>query len=181
MQLNLGSGTNPQEGFINVDMYEALNPDVVFDLETFPWPWEDNSVDHLMAEAFLEHVGQTNDQFLKILGEMYRICKPNATMNISVPHPWHYEFLGDPTHCRAVTAEQFAQFDKDTYERNPLREGLGIEFKVTNLYYVPGSELTRNMTQEEIHKVVWTQLNAVREIRMEIMVIKQEAEIKNAA
>ena len=38
LKLNLGSGRNPQTGYLNVDKYGEA--DLKCDLESFPWPWE---------------------------------------------------------------------------------------------------------------------------------------------
>lgn len=42
LRLNLGCGAKRLEGYINVDKFG--DPDFRFDLETFPYPWQDNSM-----------------------------------------------------------------------------------------------------------------------------------------
>ena len=59
MKLNMGCGHNKREGYVNVDMSPVCNPDVVWDLETLPWPWQDNSVDGVLFNHSLEHLGQS--------------------------------------------------------------------------------------------------------------------------
>jgi len=51
----------------------------------------------------MEHVGQTPDMFNSIIRKLYRICKNQAIMDITVPHPRHDDFLADPTHVRPIT------------------------------------------------------------------------------
>ena len=41
LYLNLGCGSQLMEGYVNVDKFG--DPEVRLDLETFTWPWEDNS------------------------------------------------------------------------------------------------------------------------------------------
>ena len=41
MKLNLGSGSKILKGYVNVDKFQYYNPDVVHDLEKFPYPFED--------------------------------------------------------------------------------------------------------------------------------------------
>ncbi len=53
LRLNLGCGAKHLDGYINVDKYG--DPDLRFDLETFPYPWDDNSV----ATIELHHVFNT--------------------------------------------------------------------------------------------------------------------------
>ena len=55
LRLNLGCGAKHLEGYINVDKFG--NPDVRLDLETFPWPWEDNSAIAIELRHVLEHLG----------------------------------------------------------------------------------------------------------------------------
>ncbi|HEV7393411.1 MAG TPA: methyltransferase domain-containing protein, partial [Burkholderiales bacterium] len=96
MKLNLGCGYNKLEGYINVDSQPACAPDKVVDLEHFPWPFPDNSVDKIMMTHVLEHLGADKQTFFGIIKELYRVCKPAATVHIIVPHPRHDTFIGDP-------------------------------------------------------------------------------------
>ena len=82
------------------------------DLEKFPWPWEDNSVSEILMFHVLEHLGQKTKTYLKIIKELYRICKPNAFVKIRVPHPRHDTFLNDPTHVRPITVGGLEMFSK---------------------------------------------------------------------
>lgn len=112
MKLNLGSGFKKYEGFISVDSAPECMPDVVWDMEQTPWPWEDSSVDEIMLEHVLEHVGQTTERYLAIWKEMWRVCKNGALLDITVPH-WHHEnFYHDPTHVRPITPVSIAMFDQ---------------------------------------------------------------------
>src|SRR5438128_1961143 len=94
LRLNLGSGQNPKPGYINVD--KSGSPDLKWDLEQFPWPWEDSSVDEIQLIRVLEHLGESTATFFKIIQELYRVCKNGAIIDIAVPHPRHDDFLGDP-------------------------------------------------------------------------------------
>jgi len=135
MRLNLGCGHNRIEGAVNVDKFGA--PDVLHDLETFPWPWPDNSVEHIELRHVLEHLGSTPAIYLKIFQEMYRICQPGANILIQVPHPRHDLFLDDPTHVRVVTLGSLYLFNQRLndewrrlhYPNSPLGQYLGIDFE----------------------------------------------------
>jgi len=110
LKLNLGSGKNPIPGYINVDKFGV--PDVLHDLEKFPWPWETSSVGEVVLRHVLEHLGETTAIYFGIIKELYRVCAPGARISIAVPHPRHNYFLNDPTHVRIVTPEGMQLFSK---------------------------------------------------------------------
>src|SRR5262245_33643898 len=101
LKLNLGCGMRHKPGFINVDMYGE--PDLRHDLETFPWPWPDNSAAEIHLVHVLEHLGHSPRVYRDIWKELYRVCAPGAKLHIVVPHFRHETFFADPTHVRAVT------------------------------------------------------------------------------
>ena len=177
MKLNLGCGEVKHDGYINVDKYDVFEPDVIQDLEKFPWAFEDNSVDEIIMHHVLEHLGQTTEEYMNILAELHRICKPDAPIEIFVPHPHHFTFIGDPTHVRAITPEQFSLFDRDVYPESPLRESSGLEFKVINLFYKPSHDYKLKLdageiTYQEVLDLGKHQLNIFDETRMIIKLIK---------
>ena len=110
MKLNLGSGSNPKPDYCNVDKYG--DPDVRHDLEQFPWPWDDSTIDEIRLNHILEHIGETTKIYLGIIQEIYRVCKPDAKIEIIVPHPRHDDFLNDPTHVRVITPDSLTLFSK---------------------------------------------------------------------
>lgn len=110
LRLNLGCGAKRLPGYINVDRFGT--PDVRFDLETFPYPWEDSSVAEIELHHVLEHLGQQTDVYLKIIQELYRICQPDAKVHITVPHHRSDRFFHDPTHVRPITPVGLSMFSK---------------------------------------------------------------------
>jgi hypothetical protein len=112
MKLNLGCGFNKYEGYVNVDSAPACAPDIVWDLEETPWPWEDDSVEEILMEHVLEHLGETSRDYLRIWQEMYRVGKNGCAIKIVVPHWNHDNFHNDPTHKRPVTPEGIELFDQ---------------------------------------------------------------------
>jgi predicted SAM-dependent methyltransferase len=55
LRLNLGCGMRRLDGFVNVDKFGE--PELRHDLETFPWPWPDDSVVEVLLNHVLEHLG----------------------------------------------------------------------------------------------------------------------------
>jgi predicted SAM-dependent methyltransferase len=103
MKLNLGCGDSKFAGYCNVDKYGE--PDLRWDLERFPWPWADDSVEEVAMSHSLEHIGQSAETFIGVIKELYRVCRDQAKIVLRVPHPRHDNFLNDPTHLRAITPE----------------------------------------------------------------------------
>ena len=80
MKLNLACGKKIKEGFINVDI--AAPADMIVDLNKYPYPFEDNSVDYILAEHIIEHLQSPN----KFLEEIHRILKDDGVARIETPH-----------------------------------------------------------------------------------------------
>lgn len=141
LRLNLGSGQRPLEGYLNVDKYGE--PDLRWDLETFPWPWDDNTVSEVKLIHVLEHLGQQTQTYLQIIQELYRICLPDAKIQIIVPHHRHDNFVHDPTHVRAITPSGLQMFSRKLNQdwqtqgcaNTPLGLYLNVDFELvkTNL------------------------------------------------
>ncbi|MDW8416384.1 MAG: methyltransferase domain-containing protein [Bacteroidia bacterium] len=81
-RLNLGSGEFPKPGYINVDYYSITPPDVVHNLDEYPYPFADNEFDLVEADHCLEHL---KDPF-EAMREIHRITKPGGIVKIRVPH-----------------------------------------------------------------------------------------------
>src|SRR5438045_2860727 len=81
-KLNLGSGEFKKAGFVNVDYYSLSAPDVSHNLNQFPYPFEDGYFELVEADHVLEHLA---DPF-QVIGELFRICGPEAIIHIRVPH-----------------------------------------------------------------------------------------------
>lgn len=136
MRLNLGCGRNKLPGWLNVDHSASCEPDAVVDLEVLPWPWPDNSAEEIVLNHVLEHLGAAPATYIGIIRELWRVCRPGATVTIAVPHPRSDDFMNDPTHVRAVTAEGLVLFSRkanEYWQRNgssntPLAVQHGVDF-----------------------------------------------------
>lgn len=92
-RLNLGSGGDYKEGWINCDIRKDIKTDVVLDLKK-KLPFEDNSVDEILMKHVLEHV----PGYGSLLREMHRVCKRGAIINILVPFFSNQNMFGSPNH-----------------------------------------------------------------------------------
>jgi len=86
LNLNIGSHNKKIDGWLSVDGLDLEHVDVVFDynnLEFGPSPFEDESVDKIMAIEFLEHISfRMTYLFLK---DCFRVLKPLGTVHFQVP------------------------------------------------------------------------------------------------
>jgi len=106
-KINLGAGADIKKDFINHDIVALKNIDSVHDLNKYPWPWADNSIDEVLASDVLEHL---ND-FITPMEEIYRILKPGGKTIIKVPY-WNSSSASiDPTHKRGFHELTFSFFD----------------------------------------------------------------------
>lgn len=117
LKINLGSGADPYEGYVNVDIVDIEGVDKVWNLANFPWPFEDNSATHIRAADVIEHMpSHTKDMentVIKFIEECHRILKPGGELWIQTPG-WNAEFMWiDPTHVRGFHKESMDFFDPD--------------------------------------------------------------------
>ena len=188
MKLNLGCGAKHAAGWVNVDKYPALAPDVVHDLEVLPWPWADNSVSEVLMAHVLEHLGQSTAIFLGIVAELYRVCRPGAVIHVVVPHPRHDDFINDPTHVRPITPEVMSLFDQ-RINREWQRTGaansqlglaLGVDFVIAHVELVPTKDWQERVQRGEVAQAALAQAmssqnNVIREIGIRLVARKDPA------
>ena len=82
-RVNLGCGELKLDGYLNVDQFPKVNPDLVSDAHEFLAGCEDGSLDEIYAGHFLEHL--TLDEAQSLLRECYRVLKSGGLLGITVP------------------------------------------------------------------------------------------------
>jgi len=118
MKLNLGCGFNYLEGYINCDLRKSVNADKYFDMNIFPYPFEDSSVDEVILSHILEHL----DNVVDVLTEVYRFCKPSAIIKIDVPYFANESAFSDIEHKHFFTYTTLDAVDRNNpiHFRNPF-------------------------------------------------------------
>jgi len=93
-RLDIGCGNNKTPGSIYLDVDKDANPDILHDLNIFPYPIEDNSIDEVVAKHIIEHL----DDPQEFVNELFRILKPGGTAFIETPHFTSYVAYSEVQH-----------------------------------------------------------------------------------
>lgn len=106
LKLNLGCGRDIREGYLNIDRVDLKGVDLVYNLDDYPYPFKNDSVEEIQAISMIEHI----TDLVKFMEELYRICKNNATVVITAPHYRSVTAYADPTHKHFFTPDSFDYF-----------------------------------------------------------------------
>jgi predicted SAM-dependent methyltransferase len=104
-RLDLACGQRKREGYFGVDLAPTDDADLVHDLMSFPWPFDDDSVEEAYSSHYVEHtypVGGPNDGLIAFMNELHRICRPDAKVQIIHPYALSTRAFQDPTHTRFI-------------------------------------------------------------------------------
>lgn len=111
MRVNLGSGSVPKPGYVNVDGVALPGVDVVHDLDTGPWPFDDNVVERIEAFDVYEHVVN----WRLFMAECHRILEPGGTLFVHTSYYKNPSSYRDPDHKRFLHEESFDYWVPGTY------------------------------------------------------------------
>jgi predicted SAM-dependent methyltransferase len=126
MKLNLGSGFRPHPGYVNIDCSERCKPDLLHDITT-GLPYEDNSVDEIIAADFLEHIPIGKTVF--VIEEIWRVLKPGGTLEHFTPSTDGRGAFQDPTHVSFWNQNSWLYYTHDAYrDLYGIKAKFNIEF-----------------------------------------------------
>ena len=163
LKLDIGCGHNKQAGFYGIDLRKLPEVDQVVDLEAFPWPFDDKSVDEIFCSHYIEH---TTD-LIKFMDELYRIMKTGAKATIVAPYYSSVRAWQDPTHKRAISEFTFMYFNKQWRDANKLEHyGIKSDFDFTYGYMVDPA--WQNRSEEARNFAIRFYINAVSDIQVVI-------------
>lgn len=83
VKLHLASGKDYREGYINVDLYQSNTDRVDLIADIRKLPFDDNSVDEILALHVIEHFDFFEGQH--VLNEWYRVLKPGGLLILETP------------------------------------------------------------------------------------------------
>ncbi len=83
IKLHLGCGSKKLDGWVNIDSVKEFEPDMVHDI-THPLPFEDMTVDEVLAEDLLEHF----DKYMRfvVFYQWVRVLKIGGRVTLQVPN-----------------------------------------------------------------------------------------------
>jgi SAM-dependent methyltransferase len=105
---------------VNLDMNPRVEPDLVCELGKDRIDLPDDSVDLVIANHVLEHIGRQGevDAWLFFWAELYRVMKPDARVQFECPYFSSLWAWADPTHVRAISEMTFLYLNQDAYRGN---------------------------------------------------------------
>lgn len=108
-RLILGAGKHQRlPGAIHQDIHKFDGIDMVFDLNDYQWPIDDNSFDSIVATHVIEHL----DDFMRFHNECHRILRMGGTLYLETPCAGlnlDLEFA-DPTHKRCYVPHSWINY-----------------------------------------------------------------------
>ncbi|HEU4457629.1 MAG TPA: methyltransferase domain-containing protein [Methylibium sp.] len=118
-QVNLGSGKDYKPGWLNLDVIDRAQPDLVLDLgREVQWPVEAvtrygsplhlaaGSVETIYANNVLEHV----PDLPLLMTNLLALLAPGGTVEIEVPYERALTAWQDPTHLRAMNENSWLYY-----------------------------------------------------------------------
>jgi SAM-dependent methyltransferase len=141
MKLNIGCGSLPSEGYINLDIvpYEGVN--IIADLNHTPFPFKDDSFDEVVCYHVLAHM----QNFHKTITELVRVIKDGGRLRVFASYFPSSKWFGDPDHRIPFGWRTFDGYTKvvgkpKIYEkwkliRNATNYGIGFPFVMEKRWF----------------------------------------------
>jgi predicted SAM-dependent methyltransferase len=165
LRLDLACGKRKKHNFIGVDLWEGA--DIVYNLEKFPWPFENDSVDEIFCQHYIEHV----PDFVSFANELHRIMKVGAKAEIIAPYYTSVRAWMDPTHIRAISEGSFQYLSKKWRESQGLDHyPITADFEYVYRYGLDSN--WKDKSAEELDFAITHYFNVVHDIEVVLTKIK---------
>lgn len=96
-------------GAIGVDFNNRTAADIIHNLNSFPYPFNDSSFNQIYLDNAIEHL----DDVMHVMEEVYRILKRGGIAKVIAPYFRSPRAYIDSTHRHFFTVSSFAYFDPD--------------------------------------------------------------------
>ncbi len=121
--LDVGGGYHKYPGSESIDANPLTKPDILHDLNIYPWPIKDNEYDMVYTSHVLEHL----DDPKKAIEEIWRITKSDGKVIIKVPHFSSRLAWTDIEHKRAFSINMLRTFEKQYDSLIPRKVRFSVE------------------------------------------------------
>lgn len=128
-QVQLNSKAEWTGKLTTLDMNPEIGADIIWDMEKFPLPFDDNTFDEIGCYNAMEHWGRQGDWrgWFTECAEYHRILKHQGTMSIMVPIG--LDALADPGHTRFFHANYFGFLNQEFYEQNAVKSTCFTDYR----------------------------------------------------
>jgi|SRR5215813_11101723 len=169
MKLYFGCGNHRVEGFIGVDRIKTDQVDIVHDMNLYPYPFADSTVDEVLLINILEHFPDT----VKVMEEMWRICRNGAIVRIVVPYYNSPGACQDPTHKSFFTENTFDYFtEAGTTPLSQYNYYSSARFKILSV--VPDQRPILNVFPTRAQWFLAHHLATIHSLKVELEVTKTQ-------
>ena len=112
-----GDNSKLWKQLVTLDQYPECKPDVVHNLEVFPYPFADDTFDEVHAYEVLEHLGRQGDyvSYFAQFSELWRILKPGGYLAATCPSWRSIWAFGDPSHTRVINSGSLVFLNQRQY------------------------------------------------------------------
>jgi SAM-dependent methyltransferase len=107
--LDVGCGVNKYPGALGIDRNTRTRADVLVELDHFPYPFRDNSFEHVRAVHVIEHVSDV----IRTIEEFHRLARNGGSIYIATPHYTDFSSFCDPTHRWHLNSFSLRYFGED--------------------------------------------------------------------
>jgi SAM-dependent methyltransferase len=159
LKVDLGCGSNKPDGFIGVDIGFQSRVDIVADLNR-RFPFADSSIDVVRAHDTVEHLHNR----LHTMNEIWRICKPGASVEILVPSTDGRNAFQDLTHVSYWNINSFRYYcvEFPTYLHLCRKYGFKGQFSLASSEHIESEDqvshvLARLTAIKEDESLDWIQ------------------------
>lgn len=119
MKLNLGCGTIHLDGYVNVDISQKANVDIICDIEHLDREFIPESVDEIYSYHAIEHLSDYEEGMLQI----WQVLKPGGKAIIIVPygsnsanfHPEHKAYFSYVSMLSFKKCHDYSYYHKVTF------------------------------------------------------------------
>lgn len=186
-KLNLGSGYQKKEGFLNIDISPTCEPELCLDLARSVWPWPENSVSEVVADFSLEQMGENISHLEHVFKELHRVCANEAKIFIRGFHPRHDQFLLNPL-CVHRLSPEFFHLLSVSQNLQQIASGAhddcfglkwSIDFEVTRFKFLISPVFQKaiesgSLSEQELRERMMFQNNVCQAYEVDLKVLKSK-------